>query len=194
MIKRAIVPPLAADEWGGKAEYPVYERVSTFDKGLRLDESYKGEIDPFPWEIKGEGAEWDKTIGRTDTSSLKIARKDKGLTRWEIFLGDGEGYFMEKWTPCKGYKVSCWVKTDSVVGRGSTIAIHYYVVHPPQAFPVKTAQRLTGTNTWTKLEVEIGSPSDPPPVIGSLMIMLQQDGSGITWFDDLEVIPLNEKK
>jgi len=190
LLKKGVTPPLGSDEWRGKEDYPVYERVSSFEKGLRLDESYKGTIDPFPWRFTGDGAEWDKTSGRTDNFSLKIERKEKGLTRWQTFQGDGEGYFAEPWRPCKGYKVSCYIKTDSISGRGSTLAVQYHIPNSDQQYPIITARRLSGTNDWTKLEVEIGPPEQQPPEIGCLMVMLQQDGSGTTWFDDLEVIPV----
>lgn len=190
LLKRGKMPALEPGECGGREEYPVYERISSFDKGLRLDESYPGEVDPFPWEFKGTGAFWDKTYGRTDSFSLKIDRGEEGLTRWQTLQGDGEGFFAEPWTPCSGYRVSCWVKTDGVTGRGSTLAVQYYVPHPPQAHPVYTAKRLTGSHDWTKLEIEMGPPAPYPPVTGVLMIMLQQDGGGTTWFDDLEVQPI----
>jgi len=190
LLKRGVTPPLGPDECGSRKDYPVYERISSFDKGLRLDEVYEGNIDPFTWECKGNGAEWDKTYGMSDTYCLKIDRKEEGLTRWQTLQGDGEGFFAEPWTPCKGYKVSCYVKTESVTGRGSTLAVQYYVPHPPQKLPIVTAGRVTGTHEWIKLEIEVGAPPAYPPVTGVLMIMLQQDGSGTTWFDDLEVVPI----
>ena len=190
LLKKAVSPSLGDNEWGGFEDYPIYERISGFDKGLRLDEYYDGKIDPFPWTIDGSGAMWDKTSGRTDSYSLKISKKEKGLTRWQTFQGDGEGYFTEPWTPCKGFRVSCYVKTESVIGRGSTLAVQYHIPNSPQQYPIVTARKLTGTNGWTKLEVELGHHESEPPEIGCLMIMLQQDGSGTTWFDDLEVTML----
>ena len=190
LLKRGVTPPLGSDECGGREDYPIYERISSFNKGLKLDEDYKGNIDPFTWEFRGNGAEWDKTYGRTDTFSLKIDKNKNGLTRWQTLQGDGEGFFAEPWTPCKGYRISCYVKTEGVTGRGSTLAVQYYVPHPPQKLPIVTAEKITGTRNWRKLEIEVGAPPVYPPVTGVLMIILQQDGSGTTWFDDLEVIPL----
>lgn len=190
LLKQSVTPPLKPDEWGGKAEYPVYERVSSFDKGIQLDGTFDGNTDPFPWHIAGIGAEWDKTSGRTDSYSLKITKNESGLTRWKTFQGDGEGYFAEQWLPCKGYKVSCYVRTDGVSGRGSTLAVQYHVPNSPQQYPIITASRIRGTTGWTRLDLDVGPPGPYPPEIGCLMIMLQQDGSGTTWFDDLEVIPI----
>jgi hypothetical protein len=81
------------------------------------------------------------------------------------------------------------VKTEAVTGRGSTLALQYHLPNSPQEYPVYHAKRLTGTNGWTRLELEAGP---PPENAGTLMIMLQQDGAGTTWFDDLEVTPLKE--
>lgn len=187
MVKDGAVPTMNAGGWTLGNEYPVYERKSGFSKGLALDGVPAGPVDPFPWTIAGDGASWDKAGGRTDPSCLKISKTKPGLTRWQTFQGDGEGYFAEPWSWLTGYKVSCWVKTDSVAGCGSTIAIQYHIPNTSQQFPVANARRLAGTNGWTKLEVEVGP---PPQDTGALMIMLQQDGSGTTWFDDLEVTPL----
>lgn len=183
----AIVKPLKPEEWGGKKEYPVYERISSFERGLSLDGIWNGVTDPFPWEIVGEGAAWDKTSGRNDNFSLKIERNEKGLTRWKTFQGDGQGYWMEPWSPCKGYTVRIWIKTANVIGNGATLAMQYHIPNESQQYPIYTAKKLTGTNDWTRLELTTGT---PPPEAGCLMLMLQQDGIGTTWFDDLEVIPL----
>ncbi len=190
LLKKGVAMKVGPNEWGGDSEYPVYERISSFDKGLRLDGHYMGDIDPFPWTKSGEGASWDKTFGRNDTYSMKIMRANPGLTRWQTFQGDGEGYFTEPWTPCKGYRVSCYVKTEALQGRGSTLALQYHIPNSAQQFPIVTARRVSGTSDWTRLEAELGPPYPYPPEIGCVMIMLQQDGSGKTWFDDLEVVRL----
>lgn len=189
MVREGKVPPMKPSGWGLGNEYPVYERISGFSKGIALDGVFDGPVDPFPWSTAGAGASWDKTGGRTDTPCLKISKTEPGLTRWQTFQGDGEGYFTEPWSWYSGYRVSCWVKTEAVTGRGSTLALQYHLPNMTQEFSVSNAKRLTGTNGWTKLELEVGQ---PPENSGALMIMLQQDGAGTTWFDDLEVTPLKE--
>lgn len=184
MAGKANMQSLDPNEWSGRKAYPIYERSSDFSKGLDLDGVYEGDIDPFPWQFSGEGAVWDDTYGRGDSHCLKIENKSAGLTRWNTFQGDGEGYFMEPWTPCKGYRISCFVKTDSVKGGGSTLAVQYHIPNRTQITHIVTANKLNGSNDWTQLEIEVGP---PPPDTGCLMIILQQDGSGTTWFDDLEV-------
>ncbi len=189
LMSDAVMPELRPDEWRGWNEYPVYERVSSFEKGLRLDSSFDGPIDPYPWTVTGDGAEWDRSTGRTGSSSLKISRDSAGLTRWLTFQGDGEGYYTGPWTPCKGYRVSCYVKTENVTGRGSTLAVQYHIPNSPQQHPVVTAKRVKGSADWTRLDIEVGPPKEGPE-LGCIQIFLQQDGSGTTWFDDLEVVPI----
>jgi hypothetical protein len=190
LMSKSVTPPLADNEKQPFDEYPIYERKGSFDKGLKLNEVYKGKTDPFWWSLIGKGGIWDKTTGRTDKFSLKISKTETGVSKWQTTQGDGEGYFTEPWTPCNGYKVSCWVKTDGVTGRGSAVAIQYHVPNSAQRYPVIASKTITGTSGWTKLEVEVGSPAPYPPEVGALMIMLQQDGAGTTWFDDLEVSPI----
>ena len=187
LSKNAVIRPLGSNEWGGREEYPIYERKSAFNKGIRLDSVYDGPIDPFPWQRVGEGPEWDKTFGRNDKFSMKLIHKEKKFSRWQTFQGDGQGYWAEPWNPCKGYRVSCWIKTNNVEGNGATLALQYHIPNEPQHYPINTDRKLTGTGNWTRLELEMGP---PPPEAGCLMIMLQLDGSGTAWFDDLEVIQI----
>ncbi|MDP2984032.1 MAG: hypothetical protein Q8O92_11975 [Candidatus Latescibacter sp.] len=184
MVKEGKLPAWTPGEWKLGNEYPVYERVSGFARGLALDGVAEGRVDPFPWINIGNGTSWDKTSGRRDSFSLKIDKKDSGLSRWQTYQGDGEGYFAEPFSLSKGFRVSCYVKTEGVSGAGSTMAVQYHVPNFTQEYPVITAKKLTGSNGWTKLDMEVGP---APELAGCLMIMLQQDGAGTTWFDDLEV-------
>ena len=146
-----------------RSGWPRIARISfsSLPLALRRSPPATGTVLDQPFE--GEGAEWDRSFGRTDTSSLKIDTQDDGLTRWQTFQGDGEGYFAEPWTPCKGYRVSCYVKTENVTGRGSTLAVQYHVPNSRQVFPVLTARKITGTSDWTRLEITVGPPDPSPP-------------------------------
>ena len=55
----------------------------------------------------------------------------------------------------------------------------------PDRYPYICSQKLIGTHDWTLVQAEIHGP--PPPESSTLYIMLRQDGSGTTFFDDLEV-------
>ena len=85
------VPPV---EYAGFGELPRYERRSSFEKPLRLDEP-AGELDPWPWLPAGEGAEWCRDHGRSDDCSLKIHRETAGVTEWSMNR-EGEGAFTQR--------------------------------------------------------------------------------------------------
>ena len=100
---------------------------------------------------------------------------------------ESEGAWTERWTAGTGFRVTCYVRTENVEGRGSCVAVRWGVYNNPERFPYVCSEKLTGSTDWTKLTVEI---QGPPPDIGAIYIILRQDGSGTTWFDDMEVTVL----
>ena len=174
------VPPV---EFAGFRELPRYERRSSFEKPLRLDRP-AGELDPWPWLPAGDGAEWCRDHGRSDDCSLKIHREADGVTEWSMDR-EGEGAFTQRWGENTGFRVALWVRTESVSGRGACLALRWIIYNHPERYPLVCSERLTGTRDWTRLTVEIRAPS--PPEVSAVEIVLRQDGSGTSWFDDLEV-------
>ena len=174
------VPPV---EYAGFRQLPRYERRSSFEKPLRLDEP-AGDLDPWPWLPAGDGAEWCRDHGRSDDCSLKIDRETAGVTEWSMDR-EGEGAFTQRWQANTGFRVSLWVRTDSVSGRGACVALRWIIYNHPERYPLVCSERLTGTRDWTRLTVEIRGPS--PPEVSAVEIVLRQDGAGASWFDDLEV-------
>ncbi len=174
------VPPV---EYAGFRELPRYERRSSFEKPLRLDEP-AGELDPWPWLPAGDGAEWCRDHGRGDDCSLKIHRETAGVTEWSMDR-EGEGAFTQRWQANTGFRVSLWVRTDSVSGRGACLALRWIIYNHSERYPLVCSERLTGTRDWTRLSVEIHGPS--PPEVSAVAIVLRQNGVGTSWFDDLEV-------
>ncbi len=170
--------------WGGLTEFPVYEPKSSFDKFMSINRIRMTDIDYWFWMPTGEeGAVVEKDQGRTGRTALKIAKESEGLTSW-YSMCEGQGYWAQPWTPCKGYEVSCWVKTDKVSGEGSSIGICYHVPNVPPEWPIVQSRRLKGTNKWIKLTVTIGPPPEGTSIVS---LYLNQSGRGATWFDDLEV-------
>ena len=184
MDSNAIVPSIKPTEWGGVKELPMYERISSFEKSHHLEKPRSGELDPWFWRTEDEkGAVWEKSFGRTGSSSLKIEKNTPGISTWTSMC-EGQGYYTEPWTPCKGYVITCYVKTEDVKEAGASIGACYHVPNVPPTWPITRSERLTGTKDWTLLTVRLG----PPPEDASIMSLhLQQSGSGTTWFDDLEV-------
>ena len=130
------------------------------------------------------GAEWCRDLGRSDECSLKISNTGSGPTEWPMDR-ESDGAWTQKWTPSIGFRVTAYIKTENVEGRGSFLALRWAVYNHPERFPYICSRKLVGTNDWTRVEAEIHGP--PPADISALGIVLRQDGSGTTWFDDLEV-------
>ncbi|HOI44575.1 MAG TPA: hypothetical protein PLX50_03055 [Candidatus Aminicenantes bacterium] len=184
MHDAAAVPRLKPAEFDGAKELPMFERLSGFDKGVKIAEPHQGDIDPWFWVPQDEkGADWDRASGRTGPGSLKIDKETPGVATW-YSMCEGQGYFTEPWTPCKGYEISVWVKTKDAAGAGASIGACYHVPNIPPAWAVSTSERIAGTKDWTRLTLHMG----PPPEKASIMsIHLHLAGKGTCWFDDLEV-------
>ena len=176
--------PIAKVEFAGFEELPVYERSTSFAKGMNLSQPSPGDTDPWPWLPCGDGAEWCRNEGRSDDSSLKICTHSPGASEW-IMDREGDGAWLEHWHQNTGYRINCYIKTDAVEGRGSFLAVRWIVYNQTERHPYITSQKLIGTHDWTRVQVEITGP--PPPDTSSICIILRQDGSGTTLFDDLEV-------
>ncbi len=183
MMKRA--EPVPTVTLNGHEELPLYERHTSFEKGLRLNEPTPGDTDPWVWDPEhGEGAEWCKTEGRSDNFSLKIAKDSNGPTEWTM-TRESDGAWTEKWLYSTGFRVTVYIKTEEVQGRGAFLALRWSVYNYPERYPYICSQKLVGTHDWTRVEAEIHGP--PPVGISAISIILRQDGSGTTYFDDLDV-------
>lgn len=182
--------PVPTITYAGCDELPRYERKSSFERGLHLDRPSDGSTDPWVWLPEGDGTQWCQDEGRTDCYSLKISKESPGPSEWQM-PQESEGMFMPKWRTSVGFRISIWTKTEEVQGRGSSLAVTWNVFHAPQRYPYKRSKHLTGTNDWTRLSVEIHGP--PPPSITAILIVLRQDGSGATWFDDYELEVIDTK-
>ncbi|MFC1508833.1 hypothetical protein ACFL60_03985 [Candidatus Omnitrophota bacterium] len=181
MNSAAVIPN---SDLNGLKEIPMYERSSSFEKALRVGQPHSGDIDPWGWVSQDEaGTVWDAGTGRTGSRSLKIEKDTPGIATWHT-VSEGQGYFTEPWTPCKGYEISCWVRTEKVDGEGASVGVCYIVPNVAPKWPFTRSRRLTGTNGWTKLTVSIGQPPEDTSIMS---LHLQQVGKGTTWFDDLEV-------
>ena len=179
-----IASPIPNVEFSGFTELPLYERKTSFATGLKLGEPTTGATDPWPWLPYGEGAEWCQTEGRSDNFSLKISKDSAGPTEWALDR-EGDGAWLEHWDMDTSYRVTCYLTTADVVGRGSFLAVRWGIYNYQDRYPYICSQKLVGTHDWTRVQVEIHGP--PPSESSSLFIMLRQDGSGTTHFDDLEV-------
>ncbi|HCL28191.1 MAG TPA: hypothetical protein DIC52_07125 [Candidatus Latescibacteria bacterium] len=175
--------PVPTVEYAGHRELPRYERQSSFDKPLRLDEP-AGALDPWPWVPAGEGARWCRDLGRSDDNSLQIQRQTTGVTEWRMDR-EGEGAWTQRWRTTTGFNVHVWVRTDSVSGRGASLALRWILYNQPERHPLLCAASLQGTTDWTRLTAQILGPA--PADVSAVEIVLRLDGIGTVWFDDIDV-------
>ncbi|MDP6777319.1 MAG: hypothetical protein QGI83_11200 [Candidatus Latescibacteria bacterium] len=177
----APVPPVA---YNGFEELPLYERSTSFANGLRLNEPTPGATDPWPWLPEGDGAEWCRDEGRSDSCSLKISKDTTVPTEW-VMNRESEGAWTQRWTASTSFRVTAYIKTDVVAGRGAFLAVRWGVYNYPERYPYICSEKLTGTHDWTRVSVEIHGP--PPPDISAVHLIFRQDGPGTSWLDDLDV-------
>jgi len=169
---------------GTHQELPIYERTTSFAVGLKLDQPTPGDTDPFVWEPVGEGTRWRRDYGRSDDYCLSISKEASGPSEWR-FVQEGEGMWTEKWVGTPTFRVSCFIKTEQVGGRGSCLALRWGVYNYPERFPYIRSATVLGTTDWTRVEVEMPGPH--PLDVTAVYLILRQDGPGTTFFDDLHV-------
>ena len=175
-------------DYRGLNALPYHLPVNSFAEGIKLNEPTNGVTDPCLWEpTEGmeEGTEWCHDMGRTDNHSLKICKRSSGSSQW-VMSYEGQGGFTDYWTRSIGFKISIWVKTEDVAD-GTYLGLGWRLFHQPlEIFPMSYSERLSATNEWTELTAELVGP--PPDGVHDIIIFLQQDGSGTSWFDDFELV------
>ena len=129
-----------------------------------------------PFSSKAAGAEctWDCATGYQSKASLSINRQAKdGSASWQAWL---DPHNVPELRPQTQYHVKAMVRTEGVTGDAQLVW---------QAGKDRRASRsLSGTTDWTSVTLEIG------PVSGPATLKLTQHGAGQTWFDDVEVTPI----
>lgn len=170
----------------GQTSLPYYERDSSFVHGSALSEPVaEPDIDPYFWEpmpSHSDGLSWCNDMGRDDDHSLKIQRDTTGVSRW-WFQHESQGSFAGWWPTAASWRVTCWVKTKDV-SNASSLGVRWHRFHQPVTFSVHR-KSVIGTSEWTRLQVDLPGPA--PEGVWGICLILEQDGTGTTWFDDLKV-------
>jgi hypothetical protein len=190
MQLQAEAGPIPAVAFKGFEELPVYERSTSFSRGLCLNQPSEGATDPWPWLPQDESCEWCKDEGHTDNYSLKISKQSEGPSEWTMDR-EGDGAWTLPWRKRIGYRVSGYIKTEGATGRGACLALRWGVYNAPERYPYICSDRVTGTSDWTKVSVEIHGP--PPEDVSAIYIIFRQEGKGTSWLDDVEVEVLNSE-
>ena len=120
-----------------------------------------------------------RTSGHTGKRSVLIASEKGADESWGITVPV---------EPAAKYRLSAWIKTEDVkagTGRGALLNLH-------NLQPVAT-KALTGTNDWTRVEVEFETEDHD-----SLQINCLLGGWGLStgkaWFDDVRLEQIGKSK
>jgi len=164
-----------------RLDRPAYRAgLNTFAESLHLfDES-------LPW-WPARGAFWDKQVGHGDNFSLRVESSGGEPAQWEINVG--RDLLFDPLVEGATYRLRAWAKTAGVTGNGARIGFGNRVAKFPgisnDSPPVeyRWSQTIKGNSDWTLLEVT-GLPVPKDTLYANLV--LQLDGTGKAWFDDVE--------
>jgi len=145
---------------------------------------------PFGGQLGGVQYILDKSVGHSDSRSLKIESEQPCTARW-AYTALGEPFFQKPFSEGKRYRLIAYLKTKRVQGKGATIGIRLHrenrenreSVFDWKEYEHYYGNRLTGSNDWKQLEV-ITPPIHPKP--NRVHLLLEQSGQGESWFDDVE--------
>jgi hypothetical protein len=142
----------------------------------------------WPWDSEGDSVStpvFDLEFGFDDSSCLRIDSRGAGKSCWKVTTL-GPAFGGKPFVDGSQYRLSAIVKTSKLEGK-SAIAIRLHRKNRESVFDIQnyetfTSQTLHGDTDWRLLKV-ITPPISPPP--DRLHLLLTQEGSGTTWFDDV---------
>lgn len=166
----------------------VIGAANTFDPS----DEYRQPSDKWFWETGDGNCFWDWNEGCKGLGSLAIKRNEAGgASSWRMnFLGAA---YAPQPALCGRYRVHAMVKTEQVTGQ---VRLGWQFRDPVKGLagvydfrPMEySAATLKGSNAWTDLTMET---SDTGPAIWAGLYLIQE-GSGQTWFDDIEITPISK--
>ena len=143
----------------------------------------------WPWEAEGDSVStpvFDLEFGFDDSSCLRIDSRASGKSCWKVTTL-GPAFGGKPFADGSQYRLSAIVKTSKVEGK-SIIALRLHRENQGSVFEIQkyemftSSQTLQGDTDWRLLKV-ITPPISPAP--DRLHLLLIQEGSGTTWFDDV---------
>jgi len=121
----------------------------------------------------GHAAQRETKLGHSGTHSLRLRGGNEAGP-----VHGGPVIFVEAG---KRYRLSAWVRTRGVGGKGAYLQIDKKL----------QSRSLTGDTDWTWLEIQF----EPPPGRSFALIGLAVDGpKGTAWFDDIELVEIPRKE
>jgi len=151
-----------------------------------ISEDWFWECNEERWELPREQRHcfWDRTVGRSGSSSLGLRGDADGQCWfWRIpFCG---AHMRPPPHLAKRLRLTAYVKTEALQGRAR---LSFQLISDPEREVEYAATELSGDNDWTRIEL-ITAPSTGG---GNGQITLELEGRGKAWFDDVEVVNLED--
>jgi len=132
---------------------------------------------PYNGCIWRHGFSYDSTIGHSGTHSLRLS----GGGVAEPVSG-GPLVHVEHG---KRYRLSAWVRTRGVTGKGACLRLKTREDSETAIF----SQPLTGDQDWTLLSVDFAPPDGESFAVPGLVV----EGRGTAWFDDLQFVEVEAR-
>ena len=159
--------------------------INTFQKSVSPD---KPDCAWYWTSSPNDGLSWEKDFGHSGNASLAIHNPTPRIARWQAAIGPD--FWMQPLST-ERQKLSCWIRTNQVKGKGATISFRYsnYEIETGQkpAFSGTYTKPITDSQDWTPLEIEL---EGPPVGATRAYIELNLDGTGKAWFDEVALLPL----
>jgi len=195
-------PEAVAKVWLDQAKLaPSFEdplaAVPAFEIGkpnrFEPSDEYRKPSDRWFWQAAEPTCSWDLKTGCEGPGSLSIKRADgEGSSQWH-FGAMGASYPPHPKLQGR-YRVRAMVRTRDVTGK-ARLGWRFHVpvkglsgvyTQGPMQYSTRS---LSSTNDWTELVLETGETG------GAILanVFLIQDGAGQSWFDDVEITPIQEK-
>jgi len=154
-------------------------------------EDYLKPTDQWPWQPSDSNCIWDLDAGYEGKGSLKISRDNhSGSSHWACDRAVIELRTYQLHRPIDGrFHIRAMVRTDGVTAR-VRVGLEFAGLTPEgwwQPRPPQYAEtELTDTNDWALIEL-ITTPGNG--AVGA-KILLEHEGAGQSWFDDVRICPM----
>jgi hypothetical protein len=171
----------------------IVDGVQTFVETLAS--ARQNPADVWPWETEVLAGDpgtvrfmVDRTSGWDDHSSVRIDSPSTARAAWKA-TALGPAFRQEDFREGERYKLSAYVRTALKSGAATiAIRLHRRGAHglfDPALYDLfRCSVRVTGTTAWTYLEL-VTSPVIP--VADRVHILLELDGAGSCWFDNVHL-------
>jgi hypothetical protein len=141
------------------------------------------------WEPHSAECRLDESVGFSDRCSVTIRKQTRWRTAWYT-RALGEDYHDHR--PLTGrFEIRAMVRTQGLTGR-ARIGVRCYngpecLLYSESGGTTVYSAAVSGTHDWTRRRIAFEAKG-----YGRFKIILEQEGSGQSWFDDVELVRLDQ--